>query len=92
MDNYTELENQVINGFTTNKYSFFDEGFVAGSPTWSDIFIEECGDTKTFRGVISSLIKKGFFRAEGWAERGTSALYLTELAEAEISSRTEGVA
>lgn len=92
MDNYTELENQVINGFLTNSYSFFDEGFVAGSPTWADIFIEECGDTKIFRGVISSLIKKGFFKSEDWSERGTSALYLTELAEAEIKSRTEGAA
>lgn len=86
---YTELENYVIDGFIRNDYGFFDEGLVAGSDTWSDIFIEECGDAKIYRGVVSSLIKKGFFRSSTWVERGAHALYLTELAEAEIAARLE---
>lgn len=92
MENYTELENQVINGFVTNRYSYFDEGLVEGSDTWSDCFIEECGDTKVFRGVVSSLIKKGFFNCSTWSDRGAHALYLTQKAVDEINSRTEGVA
>lgn len=91
MNTYTDLENEVIDGFLGNRYSFFDEGFVNGSDTWTDIFIEECGDPKIFRGVISSLIQKGFFKSA--RVDGDSALWLTQLAEDEIESRkTETVA
>lgn len=88
MNTYTDLENEVIDAFIIDdgrRYSFFDEGLVSGSCTWTSIFIEECGDPKIFRGVISSLIKKGFFRSNG--EGRESSLWLTDIAENEINSR-----
>lgn len=87
MNTYTALENNVINGFNidANPYSFFDEGFVAYSSTWASCFIDECGDPKVYRGVVASLVKKGFFTS--FKEDGDVALVLTKLAEDEIASR-----
>lgn len=100
MNTYTELENEVIEGFRRkpytheesgkvqyfSSYSFFDNGYEVDSDTWADIFIEECGDPKIYRGVISSLIKKGFFyTTRPWDNE--VGLHLTELAIEELQKR-----
>jgi hypothetical protein len=68
---YTENEMFIITGIPAAKFGFFDDGITEGSNTWIDCLCEEAGDPKTFRGVISSLIKKGFFDSDG------ESVYLT---------------
>lgn len=71
--NFTTLELTVVNALVNNfapvdkrirgngGYSFFDGGLSAdNSGTWAYCLIEESGNPKTYRGVISSLVKKGF--------------------------------
>lgn len=68
-------------------YSFFDGGLAAGfeSGTWADCIIDETGEAKVFRGVISSLIKKDFF--ESSRDEDGVWLMLTEAAVEEITAR-----
>jgi len=95
---YTDLENEVINGFLNAEegygyrggYSFFDNGVEVGSDTWGSVFVEELGDPKIYRGVISSLVQKGFFRS--FRADGDTAILLTQLAVDEINSRQGEVA
>lgn len=68
-------------------YGFFDGGLAAGweSGTWADCLIEETGETKVFRGVVSSLIKKGFLESSR-SEDGVW-LMLTDASVTELQTR-----
>lgn len=100
MSNFTFTENesiifnQLVNTFKSSaqrdssvgSYSFFDGGLAAGwdSGTYADVMIDETGDPKVFRGVVSSLIKKGFLESNR-SEDGVW-LMLTEAAVEEITA------
>lgn len=86
MSKFTDYENLVIDGFNTHRYSFFDDGITEGSDTWVSVFLDEVPlDRKISRGVISSLIQKGFFNSGDMD--GDVYLTLTDDAVAEIKSR-----
>lgn len=81
MTSFTVLEGGVLEAIARNRVGFFDAGFVEGSNTWIDVLAEEMGDPKVYRGVISSLIKKGVFESDG------EAVYLTEAGAAAVVER-----
>jgi hypothetical protein len=64
---FTDLENKIINKLVDTHlhrpggYSYFDGG-VLDDGIWAICLIDETGDIKTFRGVVSSLIQKGVLR------------------------------
>jgi len=70
--NFTALENTIVEKLVNmakpreerddkiGEYSFFDMG-VFEDGIWADCLVDECGDYRVYRGVLSSLIKKGFF-------------------------------
>lgn len=92
--NFTDLELVIVNGFHDGRcsFSFFDEGVVQGSGIWAEVLAGEAGDSKKFRGVISSLIKKGFFasyRSEdgSWLELTDDAITYIHFADAARANR-----
>lgn len=78
-------------------FSFFDEGMVEGSNTWSDVMVDEMAtvigkDTRSARGVFSSLVKKGVFTT-GDADpdhEGGSPVYITKLGAGIIDTLQHG--
>ena len=57
----TDLEKEIAHRISG--YSFFDQGIVEDSGIWASVLIDETGDPKVYRGVIASLVKKGFFNS-----------------------------
>lgn len=67
MQSFTLNEQKVLQALADDKvFSFFDMGKVEGSDTWSDVIVDEIAiaigkDTKSARGVFSSLVRKDIF-------------------------------
>lgn len=65
--NLTEMESSVMIAGRNNE---FEDAFVEGS-TWSNVVADNSVGAKSYRGVVSSLIKKGYVEIKGYKNNET---------------------
>lgn len=95
----TTLEQLVLSSIAKGRMGFFDQGFQAGSDTWSDTLSDDIAriagiSNNAAGGVISSLIKKDVLEAIPWSANQTQIVLTdraielhSELVEATVAER-----